>query len=98
MGQGEKRKSLLLTPCFVRVHSNSANSTHVLLWSHDQVLIRQSNHNTCIASAKGKGGGGKREREKKKGGGLGRREVKGALAVKIHKTPCIYVQNLDVKC
>ena len=51
----------------------------------------------CVASAKGEGKGGG-EREKKGGGGLGRREGKGALAIKAHKIPCIYVQNLDVKC
>ena len=55
----------------------------------------------CAASAKGErkgGGGGGGGREKKGGGGLGRREGKGALAIKAHKIPCIYVQNLDVKC
>ena len=52
---------------------------------------------TCVASAKGKGkgGGGGGEKMRRR---TGRREGKGALAIKAHKIPCIYVQNLDVKC
>ena len=43
----------------------------------------------------GEGGGGAKKNGR---GGLGRREGKGALAIKTRITPCFYVQNLDVKC
>ena len=41
------------------------------------------------------GGGGGKEKRKR---GLGRREAKGAPAVKALITPFFYIQNLYVKC